>query len=103
MVGALMRMLNYEVINGCFITPGKVVAHKFGSDAKVTCEWEEDTKRAIHAIEASDKATLSLVGVAIKPWELNDEANTSKSSDEADSSVTSTDTEVRETVLREDV
>lgn len=78
----ILRILNYVYIEGAYITPGKVIKRSFSETAHAECEWEADTNRAMEAI---------------------DEANNSKSTNQADSSESATDTEVREAVLREDV
>jgi len=79
----IMRLLGYVYVNGCYVSPDKVKTRAIGAAPDVTCEWTEDTLRAQEA--------------------LSDEEDNGTSTGEADSSEPTTDTEVRETVLREDV
>ena len=77
----VLHLLNYDLIDGAYVEKGKTTSRRYGEAATVTCEWNADTRRAQEA--------------------LNEDSGSGE--DEADSSKSSTDTEVREAVLREDV
>lgn len=79
--GILLKLLNYTIIDGKFVTPEKVSTRKYGEPVQASCEWDADTKRVLEALNESD----------------------SGSEDEADSGVATEDSEVREAILREDV
>lgn len=81
LAGILLRLLNYTVIDGKFCSPERVSTRKYGEPVQVTCEWDEDTRRALEALNEGN----------------------SGSENKADSGKSAKDSEVREAVLREDV
>jgi hypothetical protein len=91
MIGVLLRLLNYTIVNGKFVEIGTVTSKTLGGTVEVTCEWDDDMRRAIDALDSTE-----LEGAI-------NEASNSTSTSEADSSVEAEDSEVRETLLREDV
>jgi len=82
MNSVILQLLNYDYVAGAFVTRGMALTSPIGGQPDVTCEWEADNRRAWEAVHGKDNDT---------------------SDDQADSSESATDTEVRETVLREDV
>jgi hypothetical protein len=83
MCNTIMMLLNYDYVQGCFVErTDKSPQYGYMGKQEAVCEWEADTKRAMEAL---------------------DEANKGTSTDQADSSEPTTDSEIRETVLREDV
>jgi len=81
LIRTLLYLLNYQVIDGKFVEKSKSVKRPYMGTAQVDCEWDADVRRAEEALNEGN----------------------SGSQDEADSGEPSTDTEVREAVLRQDV
>jgi len=79
--GACLELLNYVIIDGKYVDKALVKNRPFYGQLELDCEWEQDTRRSMEALDESN----------------------SSGEDEANSSEPSTDTEVREAVLREDV
>lgn len=82
MIQCLLRLLNYQVIDGKYITPGKVLSKTLGGKVNVDCEWDADTQRTLEALNGSNNDT---------------------STPETNSGESSTYSKIRKAVLREDV
>lgn len=79
-----LLLMNYDVVGGHFIKKGQVITRPFGQKVDLNefvCQWESDRELARAAMEINNST-------------LRVEASTSESTE---------DTEVGETVLREDV
>lgn len=85
----LLLLLNYDQLpNGTFVTRGTKIDVPFGSNdySKYKDEWMEDLAKSLAAVEIS-----------------KNEANKDNDTSKARASEPSEDTEVGETILREDV
>lgn len=84
--GILLQLLNYDQLpNGAFVAKGTEITYKFGHAdySSYENEWESDYQRAIE--------------------ELDNEGGNNTNTTETSTGESSTDTEVRQTILSEDV
>jgi len=81
MMRIILTLLNYDYVDGAYITKGTKLTRYLTGKSNVTCEWEEDTLAALEALNGDN----------------------SSSTDQTDSSEPPEDSEIREAVLREDV
>lgn len=79
----ILRLLNYDYINGAYITKGQTLSRSLTGSTPVECEWMADTVKAQ------------------KEYSGNEDSGSSK--DKADSGKPTKNTKVRKAVLREDV
>lgn len=81
LVSTCLTLLNYDYISGCYVEKAQARTRGLQGEVRVTCEWATDAQRAMEAVDESD----------------------SSGEDETYSSEPPKDSEVRETILREDL
>lgn len=100
----ILMLLNYRQLpNGAFVQADKAISRSFGNPdySAYTCEWADDAQRAWEALALEDEQEYTDEPEDEEDWGTI--AKDVESASETSGSVEAEDTEVRETILPEDV